>query len=626
MLPVQHRLPAITYVLDTKQTQIPIQEEINEKPVCNIKAVDHLLKNSKAIVTKCDASIKKQITPRDLRLDKQHIWNRVRFAEGQIVSALDKAQHQSQRAIQKHKDLCEAEASLLDIAGDYHDVSTKGLEQQARAKKNSDKLMYMHKLEQGAALEHYATVKPTWLTLAESTINEVNFLGYDHDTKWRSKTEDFLIYMLQHFKREPFGGNESVLKAKKGDHVVVSSSGTASAKALQVLRPTRAPPDNDRLLILQNDPNKDPKAIRLHRKSTDATSHSEINIDGVFFLSDIERPAASFTRSIIRIRLILNTLSKTQVVETLKALCRQASDLEADFNPNFKKSRARVRNANNRLEQDSIAQSNIIQAIKMEISVAKTMLVRAFVEAQEMIKQYREEELYEKGKESGFLPALIAGDSITNHLQSDASPGFSVEPRLNYIYYDLRACCRGGVEREQRNDAKNRFHSLLLKCSNAGSWQESLHVFGAMIHLGVPPTRETIHLVIRACHRARPSQPALAIAMTRKMRALGIASTAKTFHLVMKACADGGNHRMLSAAFRDLLASGHTPTTATYDNILGLCESGCIKADDAPELYESLRIAGVPEKIAYAGSNFALANGKISSRLTRALDYRGSVY
>tara|TARA_B110000090_G_C13031240_1_gene311905 strand:+ start:160 stop:516 length:357 start_codon:yes stop_codon:yes gene_type:complete len=117
----------------------------------------------------------------------------------------------------------------------------------------------------------------------------------------------------------------------------------------------------------------------------------------------------------------------------------------------------------------------------------------------------------------------------------------------------------------------------------------------------------------------------LAIAMTRKMRALGIASTAKTFHLVIKACAEGGNHRMLSAAFRDLIASGHTPTTGTYDNILGLCENGCFPADEAPQLYESLRIAGVPEKIAFTCGRLALRKGKVTGRLSRGLNFQGSI-
>ena len=98
-------------------------------------------------------------------------------------------------------------------------------------------------------------------------------------------------------------------------------------------------------------------------------------------------------------------------------------------------------------------------------------------------------------------------------------------------------------------EARNRFHRLLLQCSNAGAWQEALHVFGAMVAASVPPTRETIHFVIRSCGRARPAQPALAVAMTQKMNSMGIASTEKTYHLTMAASSAGGNHRMLAAAF-----------------------------------------------------------------------------
>jgi hypothetical protein len=628
-------LPSITY----EEYSIPKKKEFVEEPQpVRTAAFDYeeLLQTSKEMTLACDSAIEKQTTPRDLRKDKQDIWNLVHAAEIQMAEVLGKAEFKSHEAVQRHGELCEAEASLLDIAGDYIDIATTGLEQQARAKKNSKKTMYIRKLEQGAATEHYLTVKPTWLTLAESTIHEINFLGYENATGWRSKADGFLVYMLQHFRREPFGGDKSVLKAKAGDPVVVSSSGTASANALELLRPTL----NDPILILQVNPAQHPTTLRLCRKDsssggskdfTESNTTSAKNTNGndmtnnVFLLSDIERPAASFTRTIHRIRLILNTLAKTRVVEALEELCNQASDLEAEFNAPFQISRARVRAADTRLEEDKKAYQNITHAINNEITVAKDLLLRAFVEAQELLKQYREEELHTQTDQVGFLPALGVGDGYAGLSGTNSTPEFCVVARPNYIYYDLRACCRGGVEREQRSQAQNRFHRLLLNCSNAGSWQEALHVFAAMVHLGVPPTRETCHLVIRTCHRARPSQPALAIAMTRKMRALGIASTAKTFHLVIKACAEGGNHRMLSAAFRDLIASGHTPTTGTYDNILGLCENGCFPADEAPQLYESLRIAGVPEKIAFTCGRLALRKGKVTGRLSRGLNFQGSI-
>ena len=587
-------------------------------------AVEELLKNSKALSTKCNASIQSQIAPKKLQNDKRQIWDMVQAAEVEMLRAVGKAKHRSHEAIHRHGELCEAEASLLDIASDYRNVAETGLEQRTRAKNNSQKIAYMRKLEHGAASEHFLTVKPTWLSLAETTIEEVRLQGYENETGWRSQADGFLVYMMQHFKREPFGGDGSVMNAAAGAHVVVSSSGTASSSALRLLQPTVTGFDDNRMLVLEINPAQHPQALRLRRKIGNLPIEGE-----VFMCSDVERPAASFTRAIVRLRLMLNTLSKIRVVEALEILSEQASDLEASFNETFQMSRTRVHCASTQLEEDTVAHQRICRAIDTEISIAKDMLRRAFVEAQEMLKQYRDHELDKEDDDVGFLPALHVGGGYGGQsglAPHAAAPEFQVVARQNFIYYDLRACCRGGAEREQRVEARNRFHRLLLQCSNAGAWQEALHVFGAMIAVSVPPTRETIHFVIRSCGRARPAQPALAVAMTQKMNSMGIASTEKTYHLTMAASSAGGNHRMLAAAFRDLIAFGHVPTTATYDNILGLCGSGDISADESPQLYESLRIAGVPEKIAFTGASMCLQKGKVTGRLVRGLNLQGSMF
>jgi hypothetical protein len=629
--PVQPGRPAITFekdliflqqhqpLIDVDDQSIIIDEE---RTRLRRLAVEELLKSTKAMVMKCDASIQNQIEPTALRKDKRRIWEMVQAAEIQMVSALGREEHRSHNAIQRHGELCDAEASLLDFAGDYQNVAELGAEQQSRAKNNSEKIIHMRKVEHGAASEHFLTIKPPWMGLAETTREEIRFKGYENETGWRSTADGFLMYMMQHFKREPFGGDMSVLAAAAGDHVVVSSSGTASSQALQLLRPQDPGPDDDRMLVLEEDPAQHPKALRLRRKGSNNTTP----ITGVFVCSDVERPAASFVRSIVRLRLMLNTLSKGRVMEALENLCEHASDLEAAFNQSFQKSRARVNRANTQLTNDTAAHQQILNAIGTEISIAKEILLTSFVQAQEMLKKYRDEELHKENDDVGFLPALGVGGGYGGQAGTRASSEFRVMPRPNFIYYDLRACCRAGAEREQRVEARNRFHRILLQCSNAGTWQEALHTFGAMLELSVPPTRETIHLVIRACQRSRPAQPALAVAMTRKMHSMGIASTEKTYLLTMAACSAGGNHRMLAAAFRDLLASGHVPTTATYDNVLSLCGNGDVHADEAPQLYESLRIAGVPEQIAFTGASMCLQKGKVTGRLVRSLNLRGSLF
>ena len=106
--------------------------EIVEPPQKHINQIDALLKSSKAMTTKCDASIQSQIEPMDLRQDKRRIWEMVHAAESQMLGELGREEHRSHNAIYKHGELCDAEASLLDIAGDYQNVAETGLEQRIR--------------------------------------------------------------------------------------------------------------------------------------------------------------------------------------------------------------------------------------------------------------------------------------------------------------------------------------------------------------------------------------------------------------------------------------------------------------------------------------------------------------
>ena len=69
-----------------------------------------------------------------------------------------------------------------------------------------------------------------------------------------------------------------------------------------------------------------------------------------------------------------------------------------------------------------------------EISIAKNMLLRAFVEAQEMLKQYRDEDLHQEHDDVGFLPALGVGSGYGGQSDSNnATPEFAVVPTIQIL-------------------------------------------------------------------------------------------------------------------------------------------------------------------------------------------------
>jgi hypothetical protein len=668
-------------------------------------AVKFLLCSSESLVTKCDAAMRQKLEPTYLREDKRKIWEQIRSAEAKLGSAMAHAENQSHAIVTRHRELCDAEASLLDLASDFEDVSAKGLDQSSRAKIHSEKIVYARKLEHGAAVESFASIKPPWLTMMEDVITETVRQGYEADTGWRLNVTNFLHYLRQYFRREPFGGDGAVAAAGFGAYVVMAKSRTASSSSLRQVLMSLPSGDQRRLVFpkgdqtepmmvivktvqpwkrgaasVQEEPahnveghsndggsgnssdnghsadngnsadNGVGNTLVLKHDTLHVTTASLVTIPHHFCATDLERPAAALTRTLCRIRLVLSTMSKSRVVEALVDLKEQAETLEAAFNEEYRIARNKFLETAARLEHDKQEHSHILKAINLEISSAKEMLATAFIKAQEMLKAYEDDRRANRALDVGgpFLPTLHGMDGgsdsggVTLKLTKLSRGGtgsmgggsgyygdagaFRIIPRQNMVLRDIIASCRLGAEREQRIEARNQFHRILLECSNAGVWQEALHTFASMVGLGVPPTRDTFHLVIRACRRSDPSQPALAVAMMRKMRAMGVATNEKTFLLTMAACGAKGNHRMLAAAFRDMLETGWVPTTGTYDSILNICGSGSMPADEAPQLYESLRLGGVPERIAFTGANMCLKKGIVRGRLHRGLNMRGSMF
>ena len=93
------------------------------------------------------------------------------------------------------------------------------------------------------------------------------------------------------------------------------------------------------LLILKHD------TLSANTKPLSAIPHH-------FRPSDLERPAATLTRAFCRMRLVINTMSKSRVVEALVDLKRQAEYLESAFNDEYRMARNTFLETAARLEND----------------------------------------------------------------------------------------------------------------------------------------------------------------------------------------------------------------------------------------------------------------------------------
>ena len=101
-----------------------------------------------------------------------------------------------------------------------------------------------------------------------------------------------------------------------------------------------------------------------------------------------------------------------------------------------------------------------------------------------------------------------------------------------------------------------------------------------------------------ACKNSLPPQSKRCLLMLEEMMRIGVHGNRNLYHIAFSACAMAGDHRRTGQVFKIMMKDNIKPSSGTYDLIMKTV-SKYGKADDSAEIYESLKISGVPERIAY---------------------------
>ena len=100
---------------------------------------------------------------------------------------------------------------------------------------------------------------------------------------------------------------------------------------------------------------------------------------------------------------------------------------------------------------------------------------------------------------------------------------------------------------------------------------------------------------------ALPPQSKRTLLMIKEMTRLGLHGNRNLYHVAFSACAMAGDHRRTGQIFKIMMADGVKPSSGTYDLIVKTVSKYC-KAEDSAEIYDSLKLSGVPERIAYVAA------------------------
>jgi hypothetical protein len=187
----------------------------------------------------------------------------------------------------------------------------------------------------------------------------------------------------------------------------------------------------------------------------------------------------------------------------------------------------------------------------------------------------------------------------TQILEPNGWRGVVYRPSL--MQYDLMVANRMSREGHDRPKLKTYFMKNLLLCGNAGAWQEAFYIYAAFIGCHLVPDKEVFKYIFLSCKNALPPQGTRAIRMVEEMKRVNVKGDRRLYHIVFCSCSLGGDWRRAAIAFKAMLSDGVKPSAGTYDILIRTIGAHA-NPEDAPQIYDSLKLAGVPEKIAYTAS------------------------
>jgi pentatricopeptide repeat protein len=276
----------------------------------------------------------------------------------------------------------------------------------------------------------------------------------------------------------------------------------------------------------------------------------------------------------------INLLRSKDVRKRLNEFATRAISLSVDYNTRFK-------NAKSLLESEIYRTTTKVKKTKDDLLTTTSKLHDERSEILSRLHNARQH-LQETG--------LLEGTSV---LVPNGWRGVVYRPSL--VQHDLIVANRMSRERHDRGKLRAYFMENLLLCGNAGAWQESFHLYAAMIGCRIVPDIVTFKYIFLSCKNSIPPQATRILRMMKEMHRVKLTGDRRIYHIIICTCAMAGDWRRAAIAFKSMLRDKVVPSADTYNMIIRTISSSC-DPKDAPQIYDALKISGVPEKIAYAAS------------------------
>ena len=195
-------------------------------------------------------------------------------------------------------------------------------------------------------------------------------------------------------------------------------------------------------------------------------------------------------------------------------------------------------------------------------------------------------------------PRKIRPPPLQVELKLGLKPTESLDPDL---MFRLRILRRQTSTRDSEEALRAKFHRLLVDCSTLGALREAYAVVKGMKSTGLQPTRFVYQTLICTCkHRKPEAASADAVKIFQLMKRKAMQPNRSILHLLLSTCGQSGHWRRAVQVFRECTSApiSIVPNTSLFEALAQACSRS--SRDEAPQVYDALKFAGVPEVLAYA--------------------------
>ena len=274
----------------------------------------------------------------------------------------------------------------------------------------------------------------------------------------------------------------------------------------------------------------------------------------------------------------INLISKTKCIQKLDNFTARAIRICSKFDEKYEAVRSNLVKEANRIHAENTTAHKNLRDKSNDFMSKHNKITKSIAKARKHLQKH------------GII------DKFEGTFQANGWRGLN--QRKSLMQYDLMVANRMSREGNDREKLRMYFYDMLLQCSNAGAWQEAFYIYAAMVGCHVPPECKTFKYIFMACKNSLPPQSKRCLLMLEEMMRIGVHGNRNLYHIAFSACAMAGDHRRTGQVFKIMMKDNIKPSSGTYDLIMKTV-SKYGKADDSAEIYESLKISGVPERIAY---------------------------